>query len=153
MMRFDLLDVRRAAMAASILLFATGALASEPAAWSQERVTSYAKELVTATKDLDGALAARPSYVTQMNQRAFYQARDDIRMLHSSAAHLVSRLEDGEGRDETLPIFKRISLLRNSAAEEGRKAAIPEDIMDKAVPVGAALLKIRPYYEGEPDTE
>jgi hypothetical protein len=155
-MRFDLLDVRRAAMgvaAASILLLSSGSVWAEPAEWDQERMTGYANELLAATSDLNSALAARPSYVTQANQRAFYQARDDIRVMHHSTKRLVSRLEAGEGRDETHPIFKRISLLRNSAAEEGRKAAIPEDIMAKAVPVGAALLKIRPYYEGEPDAE
>ncbi|MDJ0785671.1 MAG: hypothetical protein QNK05_02615 [Myxococcota bacterium] len=139
--------------AALLLLSAGAASASEPATWDQARVTQYAEELVAACSELDGSLAARPTYVTQVNQRAFYQARDDIRVMNSSAKRLLARLKDGEGRDETHPIYKRISLLRNSAAEEGRKAAIPEDIMAKATAVGGALLKIRPYYEGEPDVE
>ena len=126
---------------------------AELASWDQERVTSYAAELETATNELNRALAGRPTYVTQVNQRAFYQARDDIRVMHTSARHLHNKLKEGEGRDSTLPVFKRIRLLQRTAQEEGRKAAIPEDIMAKATPVGVAIIKLRPYYEEEPADE
>ena len=33
------------------------------------------------------------------------------------------------------------------------EAAIPEDIMEKATPVGGAIIKLRPYYEEEPASE
>ncbi len=140
-----------AALAACLFLAAPAS--AELARWDQDRVTSYAEELATATQELYRALGSRPTYLNQANQRAYYQARDDVRVMNSSAKHLLSKLKDGEGRDETAPIFKRIRLLQRSAQDEGRKASIPEDIMDKAAPVGGSLLKLRPYYEAEPDPD
>jgi len=125
--------------------------AAGAAAWNQERVTQYAEELVASSGELAEALGKRPTYVTPVNQRAFYQARDDVRTMHHVSERLHSQLKDGEGMEATLPTFKRLQLLRRAAEENGRKAAIPDDIMAKATPVGGALNKLRPYYETEED--
>lgn len=114
--------------------------------WNQERVTSYAKELSEACRGLKTAMDNLPSSLDPAAQAAWYRAKDDVRMLNSAARGLAASLESGEGKEATLPRFKRIELLRNDAAENGRKALIPEDVMAKITPVGTAIMKLAPYY-------
>ena len=84
----------------------------------------------------------------QMN--ALYQVKDTVELLDGAANGLDHALRDGKGRDETLPRFKRVDSLRRDAEEEGRSADIPEAVFEKIFPVGAALMKLRPYYLEEP---
>ncbi|MBW2242106.1 MAG: hypothetical protein JRH01_08965 [Deltaproteobacteria bacterium] len=133
----------------ALLAGAGAALArdDEPVAdWNQERVTSYAKELSEACSALKDAVAKTPTNLLPANQRSFYRAKDDVRMLTSAARGLAKSLENGEGKEETLPRFKRIELLRNDAAENGRSAMLADDVLAKVTPVGVALIKLAPYY-------
>ncbi len=118
----------------------------EPAAkWDQERVAGYAQELADACSELNVALSAVP-LTDPSGQRAFHQARDDVRMMDHSAKGLASALAAGEGRDEVLPRFKRIESLRRNAEENGRKALIPDPVFQKITPVGTAVIKLAPYF-------
>jgi hypothetical protein len=135
-----------AALAAGTALGA-GRASAELAQWDQARVTQYAQELEKASDELQRALDAQPTYTTPINQRSYYQASDDIRVMANSAKHLVAELKSGKGRAETYPTFQRIRSLQKNAQEEGRKAMIPEHIMGKATPVGGAIIKLAPYYE------
>jgi hypothetical protein len=146
-------NAMRAVLVGGLLLFISTASSADLAQWDQVRTTRYAQELQTACEDLGRALNAQPPATPGMQRRAFYQARDDIRVMRSSAGALVSKLEDGASMEETLPIFKRIRSLQRSAAEQGRRAMLAADVLDKAVPVGSALIKLRPYYEAEPEVE
>ena len=137
-----------AAGVAAILGNAVGADA-ELAAWNQERVTRYAAELEEATKALEEALVREPTYVQPATQRAYYQAREEVRAMHAAARRLHNSLSNGEAQPATRPIFQRIQLLRRNAEEQGRKALIPDHIMQKTGPVGQAIMKLRPYYEEE----
>ena len=113
----------------------------EPAArWDQERVTAYARELAQAAMD------EMPEQVVPAHQRAFYQARDDIRMLERAAQGFAKQLEAGASKEAVAPRFARIQALRRSAEENGRKALIPDAVMAKATPVGGALIKLAPYF-------
>ncbi len=134
--------------AVAVPLLASSATADDTAAarWDQARVTSYAKELATACGELKNALSALPPQVEPTAQRAFYQAKDDIRIMEHSANGLARALEAGEGRDEALPRFKRIQSLRRDAEENGRKALIPDDVFAKITPVGTAIIKLAPYF-------
>jgi hypothetical protein len=138
-----------AAAAAAVWLVA-GAANAELAKWDQERVTKYAVELEQATGELRRALEKLPIQQFATQERAFYQVRDTIRMLDRASGGLAEALKKGEGMEATHPRFKRIMLLRNEAAEQGRRADIPNDVMDKVTPAGTALMKLRPYYEEEP---
>ena len=131
---------------AGVALFATQAPA-ELAQWDQARVTQYAQELSKACDELQRALEAQPTYTTPINQRSYYQATDDIRVMANSARHLAAGLKDGKDRESTYPTFRRIRSLQRNAQEEGRKALVPDSIMSKATPVGGAILKLSPYYE------
>ncbi len=136
--------------AATLGLVATGAAAAL-AEWSQDRVTQYANELAAATGALKDAIDKQPESVNPAAQRAFYAAQDDVRVMNNSAKHLATALKNGDGRDETAPVFRRIQSLRRDAEEDGRKALIPNQVMDKIAPVGAALIKLAPYYEERPE--
>jgi hypothetical protein len=138
------------AAGAAAFLLAAGAAHAELAKWDQQRVTKYAQELSTATEDLRRALEKLPIQQFATQQRAFYQVRDTIRMLDRAANGLAEALASGEGMEATYPRFKRILLLRDDAVEQGRRADIPNDVMDKVTPAGSALIKLRPYYEEEP---
>lgn len=119
----------------------------EPVAdWNQERVTGYAKELSEACRELKTAMAQLPTSLDPAKQRSWHRAKDDVRMLNSASRGLAASLEKGEGKEETLPRFKRIEVLRNDAAENGRKALIPNSVLEKVTPVGVALMKLAPYY-------
>jgi hypothetical protein len=138
------------AAAAASLWLAAGAASAELAKWDQQRVTKYAEELEVATGELRRALDKLPIQNFATQERAFYQVRDTIRMLDRASSGLAEALKKGEGMAETHPRFKRIQLLRDDAVEQGRRADIPNDVMDKVTPAGTALLKLRPYYEEEP---
>jgi hypothetical protein len=131
----------------AILLGSAGAWA-ELANWNQERVTGYAKELANACDELNVAMNQMP--IQQAKQRVFFQARDDVRMLERASHGLAAALESGDGREATEPRYKRIQLLRRDAEENSRQADMPDALMDKIIPVGVAILKLRPYYEEEP---
>ncbi|MCP3984339.1 MAG: hypothetical protein GY723_08115 [bacterium] len=118
--------------------------------WNQERVTSYGQELTTACDELKAAVSNTPASLDPVNQKAFYRAKDDVRLLASAARGLAKALGDGEGKAETQPRFKRIELLRNDAAENGRRALIADDVLAKVTPVGVALIKLAPYYREAP---
>jgi hypothetical protein len=138
------------AAGAAAFLLAAGAASAELAKWDQQRVTKYADDLETSTKELRRALEKLPIQQFATQQRAFYQVRDTIRMLDRAAGGLAEALENGEGMEATHPRFKRIMVLRDDAVEQGRRADIPNDVMEKVTPVGGALLNLRPYYEEEP---
>jgi hypothetical protein len=133
----------------ALALVAPAASAEPVAKWDQARVTKYAEELVAGTDELENALRGEPSVVNLAQQRAYYEAREDVRLLNNSATHLVAELKAGKGRDETLGIYRRITSLRRDAEENGRRAEIPDSTMDKVVKVGSALFKLNPYYADE----
>ena len=134
--------------AAAFLITASTARA-ELAAWEQARVAKYAAELKVATADLKQALDD-VGIQNFAQQNAMYQVKDTVEMLDNAANGLDHALRKGEGREATLPRYKRVDSLRRDAEEEGRSADIPESVFERVFAVGAALLKLRPYYVDEP---
>jgi hypothetical protein len=138
-----------AAATAAFLISAGAAGAEQLAAWDQARVTKYGKELTVATDNLRRALdAVGIQNIAQQN--AMFQVKDTVRLLDTAAGGLASSLEAGKGREETLPRYKRLQVLRRDAEREGRSADIPEAVFEKVFAVGNALIKLRPYYEEQP---
>lgn len=138
-----------AAAGAAAFLITAAAASAELARWEQERVARYAAELKLATADLKKAIdGVGIQNLAQAN--AMYQVKDTVEMLDTAANGLDHALKKGQGRDETMPRYKRVESLRRDAEEEGRSADIPEAVFEKVFAVGAALLKLRPYYVAEP---
>ena len=83
------------------------------AAWDQERVTGIAKELAEAINEASQALRKMsPPLPGSSARRAFFNAKDDARALRNSSRHLAASLEEGKGREETLPTYRRIRSVR-----------------------------------------
>ena len=83
--------------------------------WNQEEVTAIAKQLAGSVKDLRAAFRREGSPTREhMQGRAHHQMRDDLRLIRNETAHLARELEAGKGSDETLPIVRRLGMLRPS---------------------------------------
>jgi hypothetical protein len=141
-----------AAAAFAALSITAGAASAELAKWDQQRVAKYGAELKVATADLKQAIDD-VGILNAAQQNALFQVRDTVEMLDSAANGLDHALRNGKGREETMPRYKRVETLRRDAEEEARSADIPEAVFEKVFPVGAALLKLRPYYVAEPPKE
>jgi hypothetical protein len=120
--------------------------AAPTATWNQGRVTKIAQDLADATDELRVALRAEPIPETPVTQRDHYELREEVRLLHNSAHHLADMLDSGAGRDETMPIVKRIGLLRREAEENGRRVDIQSSTFEKVTAVGGLLIQLAPYY-------
>ena len=143
---------RRGALALALLLAPIAAAAELPK-WDQTRVTAIAVELSEAvgkaSLEVDKQKGGR---VEVSKERAFYEFREDMRLARNTARHLAKELQGGEGREESYPTFKRLKTLRNDAAENARRADMPESTLAAITAAGELLNRLRPYYEEEPTT-
>lgn len=141
---------RHAALALALLLAPVFAAAELPK-WDQPRVTAIATELsesvAKAALEVDKQKGGR---VEVGKERAFYEFREDMRLAKNSSRHLARELQGGKGREETYPTFKRLKTLRNDAAENARRADMPESTLAAVTAAGELLNRLRPYYEEAP---
>jgi hypothetical protein len=142
------------AAVAAWLGLASSPAAAELAKWDQPRVTAIATELADAVAkaavEVDKQKGGR---VDVSKERAFYEFREDMRLAKNSARHLAKELQAGKGREETYPTYKRLKTLRNDAAENARRADMPDSTIAAITAAGALLNRLRPYYEEEPPKE
>jgi len=140
----------RAALLFGLVLAPVAATAELPR-WDQQRVTTIANELAEAVAkaalEVDKQKGSR---VDVTKERAFYEFREDMRLAKNSARHLAKELQDGKGREETHPTFRRLKTLRNDAAENARRADMPDSTLAAITSAGELLNRLRPYYEEEP---
>jgi leucyl-tRNA synthetase len=135
--------------AAALLGLASPSATAESATWDQAKVTAIAKELADAVKDLKDVVRQNPDQVSGPQRRAQYAAREDLRLLSNTTRHLAMELERGEGREATLPVYRRVQTLRRDAEEDGRKAMIQTSTMEKIAVAEEILARLAPYYAEE----
>jgi hypothetical protein len=82
-------------------------------------------------------------------RRVRFQALDDLRVAENSVNRLASRLEGGDGREETYPIFRRIRTLRNDIAAQARRASLTEPTISKLETARELLDQLAPFYAPE----
>ncbi|MGI9431939.1 MAG: hypothetical protein ACR2PQ_06985 [Myxococcota bacterium] len=138
----------------SSLAFALGfavasSASSAPLEWNQEQVTRLATELSESLGDVYGRARAVDPPLVGGSRKSFFRALDDLRVLKNSVRHLTRRLQAGAGYDETLPIYRRVALMRRSAADEGRRSAgaLPADVLELVEQAGEQLDRLSAYYE------
>lgn len=140
----------RTALLAALTLAPLSAAAELPK-WDQPRVTTIATELsdavAKASVEVDKQKGSR---VDVGKERAYYEFREDMRLAKNTARHLAKELQSGKGREETYPTFRRLKTLRNDAAENARRADMPESALAAITSAGELLNRLRPYYEEEP---
>jgi hypothetical protein len=124
---------------------------TEPGGWNQGRVAAIAEKLAAEFAELQMQASQHPPDISFSQQRAQYELEEDIRLLKNTSRHLATELKAGKGREETLPIFKRMKTLRADAEENARKTVVTEHILDQILEAGGVLLQLQPYYrEAEP---
>jgi hypothetical protein len=145
---------RRAALglvAALALAGVSTRAGAELPAWDQKRVTAIATELSDAVgKAALEVEKGKGSRVDIGKERAFYEFAEDMRLAKNTARHLAKELQDGKGREETYPTYRRLKTLRNDAAESARRAVTPDSTVDAITAAGELMNRLRPYYEEEP---
>jgi hypothetical protein len=136
---------------AAALAAAPSSARAELAKWDQARVTAIATELAEAvSKAAIEVDKQKGSRVDVGKERAFYEFREDMRLAKNTSRHLSKELQGGHGREETYPTFKRLKTLRNDAAENARRADMPDSAIATITAAGELLVRLRPYYEEEP---
>ena len=129
------------------LLFAPSAR-GELSAWDQAQVTALAKELATATDSLYDTFIKQPTpTLGSMQTEAYYKLKQLVRLLRAEARHFASSLENGEGREQTLPIYENLMQLTHSARDEAGKVFVAHDVGDRAGAVRGVLNRLGPYYD------
>lgn len=123
--------------------------AGEPVKWDQARVTQYSVQLNEAIEEAVHQLRKSPIQTLPAQRQAWYDMREDLRLLENTSDHLQKQLQAGDGADETRATFDRIESLRHQAEEHGRKLATEEPVMEGLVNAGAIHNQMRPYYFGK----
>ena len=130
-------------------MFATLPAAAEPKQWDQEVVTKLARELADAAGDIRRSVRSRPPS-DALNQRRLRQdTLDDLRVVENSVNSLATRLEAGEGREETYPTYSRIRRLRARISRNADLAALKQPTVPKLERARELLEQLEPYYEAD----
>lgn len=138
----------------SVLLVGVGIATAEdpegePVKWDQARVTQYSVEMADAIDKAVDAMRKSPMHNVPTQRTAYYELKEDLRLLENSATHLQSKLQGGAGMEETAATFDRIDLLRRQAEEHGRRSEIPASVLDDLVTAGSLHMRMSPYYHGK----
>ncbi len=122
--------------------------AAEVKPWDQEAVTGLAVQLTNKVNGLRKDLKRGPgSSMASMQEYARYEFMDTLRLIESETGYLARRLRDGEGHNDTIPVYQRLQRLVRSAADLGRRLFIDEATQQRIDKAGAVLDELAAYYE------
>ena len=132
------------------LLVASPAASADQKTWDQAAVTELAQELAQATASIRRAARAseRPGPGSGL-RTAHLQALDDLRRLEHSMNRLARQLQDGVGREETYPTFRRVWTLRGDLARTARRF-IRDPAPSRLTQVQSALDELARFYAEAP---
>jgi hypothetical protein len=126
--------------------------AGQPLPWDQEKVAAEARDLAAAVRGLRRSARDQPPNTIASGQAAArMRLLDRLRLIEGESRHLSHELARGVGRDETLPVFERLDLLRLRAAEDARRMFLPKATIDMMQRARGHLEAMRAYYTGEED--
>jgi hypothetical protein len=121
---------------------------AELAKWDQERVTTLGTEFATACGALSDSFLKEPqSAIGSGQRRDYYRLRQIVRRVKGEARHLSSALANGEGYDQTLPIYENLMVMVRDARETAQRTFTANFVPDKAAAAGDVLRRIAPYYD------
>ena len=121
---------------------------AELAKWDQERVTALGAELEEACGALYDTFLKEPESTIGSGQRKdFYRLRQVIRRVKGESKHLSSSLANGEGYDQTLPVYENLMTMVRDAREISQRTFTSNFVADKAAAAGDVLRRIAPYYD------
>jgi hypothetical protein len=121
----------------------------EPVKWDPARVTKYAVDLNAAVHRAEREMEKAPVDNVPSQRTTWYEMTQKLRQIEDSTQNLQAKLQGGAGADETRGVFDRIETLRRDCEEQGRRAMIPEPVLDALVDAGAIHNLMMPYYHGK----
>jgi hypothetical protein len=134
-------------LAIAALFFAPSAR-GELAAWDQAQVTRLAKELTTATDSLYNTFIKQPPpNVGSMQTQGYHRLKQWVRLLRIEARELANSLGEGEGREQTLPIYDNLMQLTRSARDDAARVFVAQDVGERAGAVRGVPNRLGPYYD------
>ena len=121
---------------------------AELAEWDQERVTALGTELATACDALYETFSKEPvSTIGSGQSKDYHRLRQVVRRIKREAKHLSSALSNGEGYDQTLPIYENLMVMVRDAREVAKRTFTSNFVTEKAAAAGDVLRRIAPYYD------
>ena len=132
----------------AVIAWLPSASFAELAAWDQERVTALGAELTEACDALYNTFVKEPAKTIGSGQsKDYYRLRQVIRRVKTEAKHLSSALGEGEGYDQTLPIYESLMTMVRDAREISQRTFTSNYVTEKAAAAGDVLRRIAPYYD------
>lgn len=133
----------------AILIGAPAALAEEDG-WDQERAAKLARKLTEQVSDMRRHLKSQaPGTVGIMLHKRF-ALEEDLRLLGHTTKRLATKLEKGEGREETRPTARRVgSFLRDTRAD-ARGAVASATMLKKIEAANATIAELATMYGADP---
>ncbi len=145
------------AAAVTILSGASGAMAEEEAQeetkqedpWQQEEAVKLAKRLAEQAGDIRLTMRrASPGSLGTTRPREF-RLEEDVRLIRNTARHLARQLEEGKGREETLPTARRVAMFIRDARVNASGWAPPEWIESKIDSARNTISELAALYGAE----
>jgi hypothetical protein len=133
---------------AAFLLLAPATAVADLQAWDQEKVSALASELAESIKAVRGAALNEPSLRGGGNTggRASQQYLDSLKQLERSTQQLATRLGEGEDREQSLNVARRIGTLLRDAQESGRRLMLTQSSFDEIDRAVAVIQQLSPFY-------
>jgi hypothetical protein len=132
---------------AAVLLFAPASAVADLQAWDQEKVSALAAELAEAIKAVRGAALNEPSLRGGgTSGRASQQYLDNLKQLERSTAKLATRLGEGDDREQSLNVARRVGTLLRDTQESGRRLMLTQSSFDEIDRAVAVIHQLSPFY-------
>lgn len=132
------------------LLLPLAAGAEELVEWDQVTVTTLAGQLHEGVKGLREEVRSQSPDIGTMHAWAHYRLMDALRLLDRETRYLHQALESGASREETLPAYARIAVLRRDCAEEMRRQPLPAPALERVQRARSTIEQMDPYYGLDP---
>lgn len=132
------------------LLLPLVAAAEEPVPWDQARVTALAGQLHEGVKGLREEIRSQSRDIGTMRAWAYYRLLDELRLIERESRYLHRALESGASREETLPTYARIAVLRRDCAEEMRRQPLEGPALERVERARSVVEEMDPYYGFDP---
>jgi len=114
------------------------------AAWDQARVTEIAQNLANAVDALYTAEFKAPEDMGEGDSDQNFM--DDLRQMHDETQHLAAALGKGAIAKHTRGSVERIVELNDSLAEDGRRMALDNPVLNQFAAFESLVNQLRPYY-------
>lgn len=132
------------------LLFALVAAAEQPVQWDQARVAALAGQLHEGVKGLREEIRGQSRDIGSMHAWAYYRLLDNLRLIDRESRYLHQALEAGASREETLPTYARIAVLRRDCAEEMRRQPLQAPALERIERARSVVEQMDPYFGFDP---